>query len=651
MQPFFVVLLLGLIIISNIINKKLPGVSIPLIQIGIGVIIGIFFGVAIQLDTHLFMLIFIAPILFADGEKISNKSLLKYKSPIAVLACGLVFATVLICGAVTHIMIPLIPFAACFALAAVLSPTDALAVASISNRVKLPTDLKLMISGESLMNDATGLVMFDFAVAAALTGNFSIGEATLRFFYVALGGIAFGTVGTYIIKFLTNKLKNIGVEDATAFTLIHMLTPFIIYYFASMIGISAVLAVVFSGIVQSIQPNRILSTQDANIKLISDGAWSTLLFSLNGLIYLMLGIQLPAAMKSALTNDQLSTPNLILYIFAVIAIIAVVRFAVSFMILKKCEGNRWRNSLISTLCGARGAITLAACLSIPLFLDDGTLFPQRDLLLFISSGVIIVTLLLANFILPLITPKPTHDNLEAVKSANKQILNKVIDQLRNEINEKNRIVTYAVISHYENLLAERRPQDKAPAQPRPSSKRGAELHEILQIGLKAELDALERLTWDGNHNAQALNRASELIDMARWRLTKHSPAAEIKHGLRWLFRRVTRAADEEIAKIRIITIKAAIKAIEMHIDDDNETISKKSINHYTSILEVFSRSALGDEGKQYIEMKKDLEHKAIQIQKASLQKMYEEHEITHSTATTLRKYIRFAELALLAGEL
>lgn len=187
METFLVVLvLLGLIAISNIINRFIPFVPIPLIQIGLGVMVVLMpLGIHMTLEPELFFVLFIAPLLFNDGKRTPRNELWNLRGPILMLALGLVFATVLIAGYSINWMIPTIPLAAAFALAAILSPTDAVAVSAIAGRVHLPKSIHRILEGESLMNDASGLVAFNFAIAAAVTGMFSLPKASISFVIIA----------------------------------------------------------------------------------------------------------------------------------------------------------------------------------------------------------------------------------------------------------------------------------------------------------------------------------------------------------------------------------------------------------------------------------------------------------------------------------
>ena len=608
-----------------------------------GTVLGVFFGVTMQLDYKLFMLLFIAPKLFMSGKELSKDELRKLKAPLFVLSVILVFVTVLSCGALLRFLIPEMPYAVCFTLAAALSPTDSAVIAEIAKRVKLPPNLRSIIKGESLMNDATGIVLFNFAIAAVLADTFSFGTAIVHFIIVVLGGIVFAVPVTIIIIFISEKLKDMGIEDATVFTLIQLLTPFVLYYAASELGLSGATAVVSGGIAYSVWPKKKRSLRDFNIGIVADGAWSTLIFVLTGLIYLFLGINLPVSIQNAMQISHLSTLSLIWYSAAVFAVVVITRFAFSLAVFAKHSERKFYAASLSLLSGPRGAITLAACLSIPSFLHDGTPFPHRYLILFIGSSVIIATLLLSGFILPLITPKQGRDDPGVVHRANRRLIHTVIERLREEIDEENRAAMYAVISHYEELLAERYGKEKTP---RPEVTKA----DVLMYGFSVEIKEVERLRRSGEYNEAALRRVRSRLNVVQRRFGKKVTLFdELRQSISTLFKREPPVDHEEITKIKMITMPAAIQAIEENINSENRAMSMSALYHYTKILETYTNKSHSKEGNTYVEMKRELDYKAIQLQKSILQEMLEHNEISRNTYVTLRRVVRLAEIAFLTS--
>ena len=230
MELFLVILfLLAVIGLSNIVNHFTPFIPVPLIQIALGVAIAaIPLGIHIPMEPELFFVLFIAPLLFHDGKNVPRAELWKLRKPILILALGLVFVTVFAIGYLIHWLIPSIPLPAAFALAAILSPTDVVAVSAISSRVKMPKNIMHLLEGEGLMNDASGLVAFKFAVAATVTGVFSLAHASWSFLVIAIGGFVGGAILAFLIIRLKVFIRRLGMEDETIHMLIQILTPSVI---------------------------------------------------------------------------------------------------------------------------------------------------------------------------------------------------------------------------------------------------------------------------------------------------------------------------------------------------------------------------------------------------------------------------------------
>ena len=222
METFLAVLLmLGLIAVSNIVNRFIPFVPVPLIQIGLGIIAALVpTGIHMSFEPELFFVLFIAPLLFNDGRRTPRDELWNLRAPILLLALGLVFVTVFVAGYAINWMIPSIPLAASFALAAILSPTDAVAVGALAGRVHLPKGIHRILEGESLMNDASGLVAFKFAIAAAVTGVFSLPKASLSFVMIAAGGLLLGAVLSFLLIRISVFIRRFGMEDVTIHVLL-----------------------------------------------------------------------------------------------------------------------------------------------------------------------------------------------------------------------------------------------------------------------------------------------------------------------------------------------------------------------------------------------------------------------------------------------
>lgn len=385
MELFIAVLvLLVLIGLSNILNRFVPFIPIPLIQIVLGVAIALLpAGVHLPLNPELFFVLFIAPLLYNDGKRTPRHELWNLRAPILLLALGLVFVTVIVAGYAIHWLIPTIPLPAAFALAAILSPTDAVAVGAMAGRVHLPKSIHRLLEGEALMNDASGLVAFKFAIAATVTGVFSLAQASFSFILIAIGGLLIGALLSFLLIRLGVWIRRLGMEDVTIHMLLQILTPFVIYLVSEEVGVSGILAVVAGGIIHAIERDRTESVQ-LKMQVVSASTWSVILFILNGLVFVILGVQIPDVLSTIFENVSFDNLQVLGYVGLISVLLLVLRFVWIYLFWKGNENSgealsrgkpRLKEITIITLSGVRGAVTLAGAFSIPYVLQDGSPFP------------------------------------------------------------------------------------------------------------------------------------------------------------------------------------------------------------------------------------------------------------------------------------
>jgi monovalent cation/hydrogen antiporter len=408
-----VLAMLVAVIASGYVARVLPiALPLPLIQIVLGAVISGVFRHGVALDPNIFFLLFLPPLLFVDGWRIPKIGLFRDKATILELALGLVVFTVVGAGYLLHWMIPAMPLAVAFALAAIVAPTDPVAVSSITARVPMPPRLQHIIEGESLLNDASGLVCFRFAVAAAVTGHFSLARAGLTFLWVALGGIAAGVAITFAISRAHGILqRRFGEEDGVP-VLINLLTPFGAYLVAERLNASGILAAVAAGVAMSYLELSGAATPGTRIR--RNVIWDALQFTLNGTMFVLLGEQLPDIARGALHPDGgqpfdpwwLAGRALAFSLGLVLLRFVWVWISLQLTLLNRRRLGRQaftpklRVMLATSVCGVRGALTMAGVLTLPLALPDGTPFPARQLAIFLASSVIVVSLLVAGAALP-----------------------------------------------------------------------------------------------------------------------------------------------------------------------------------------------------------------------------------------------------------
>lgn len=433
-----VLLLLVAVVISAAAARMLPRVlPLPLIQIAIGFAVSGITGSGIRLEPDIFFLLFLPPLLFLDGWRIPKEGLFRDIGTVLELAFGLVVFTTLGIGFLVHWLIPAIPLPVAFALAAILSPTDPVAVTAIAARVNVPRRLMHVLEGESLLNDASGLVCMRFAVAAAMTGAFSLADAAASFVWLVLAGLAIGIVVTWILTWSKNRVARDYGEDTGSQILVSLLIPFVAYLAAEKVGGSGILAAVAAGMTMSYseQSGRALATT----RIRRNAVWDMVQFALNGMMFVVLGEQLPRIVASAAQvvseTGHVSPLWMIVYVLLINVALVALRFlwvwvALRFSIraaLKRGDpppAPGWRLVAATSVAGARGAITLAGILTIPFLLPDGDPFPARDLVIFLAACAIIVSLVLASVALPpllkgLAVPAEPHERQQedAVRAA------------------------------------------------------------------------------------------------------------------------------------------------------------------------------------------------------------------------------------------
>ncbi len=421
--------LLLAVVISSFLSRALPiNVPLPLVQITFGALLALSTETHIELEPEIFFLLFLPPLLFLDGWRIPKLGLFRDKWTIFELSFGLVIATVVGMGFFIHWMIPHIPLPVAFILAAAISPTDPVAVSAIAKGSPIPKRLMHILEGESLLNDASALVCLRFAIAAALTGTFSLGDASLTFLQLAIGGIAIGVAVTWGITKLKGVIaREFGEEPGTQI-LISLLIPFGAYLAAEHLHCSGILAAVAAGITMSYA--ELSGQAQALTRVRRTAVWDMLHFTLNGVIFVLLGEQLPRIIESATTTVMEAghgNPSwLIAYVFAITLGLALLRFIWVYASLRFTMFHRAlqgkavkkinpRIIAVMSVAGVRGAITLAGVLTIPLTLVDGAAFPARDLVIFLATGVMILSMLIASVALPRLLkglelpPEPSHE--------------------------------------------------------------------------------------------------------------------------------------------------------------------------------------------------------------------------------------------------
>jgi len=406
-------LLLLAVVLSRFTRRLVRGVPLPLVQIAFGAALTYMVGEAAPLEPEFFLFFFIPPLLFADARRYPKREFVRLWRPITTLALGLVVFTVVGAGFFIDWLVPSIPLPVAFALAAVLSPTDPVALSAITATTPVPRTMMHLLEGEALLNDATGLVCLRFAVAAMMTGSFSVLDATGSFVLVAVGGALVGAALPWAVGAVQRVLVDEGGEDSGTQVLVTLLQPFAAYLAAEHLHLSGILAAVAAGLM--LPYVELQNTGSAETRLSGNAVWRMVQFALDGAIFVLLGQQIPgivAGRNQVIAEAHVdSVWTLVLYIVAIGAALTALRF-VWVVVSARLAGLRaqrrgesadrpqLRMVAAMAVAGVRGAITLAGVLTLPLALPSGAPFPGRNTAIFIACGVILLSLITASIVLP-----------------------------------------------------------------------------------------------------------------------------------------------------------------------------------------------------------------------------------------------------------
>lgn len=346
-----------------------------------------------KLNPDLVLLLFLPPLIYSAAWFTSWRDFRANLRSILLQAVGLVLVTMLLVAVTAHALIPGLSWPVAFVLGALLSPTDTVAAKAITQDMGISHNVTAIIEGESLVNDATALVAYNFAVAAVASGTFSLWQAGSEFVVVSVGGLALGLILAWPISRLHRYLNDAPLE-----ILLTLLTPFAAYLLAEAIGVSGVLAVMSAGLYLG---RRSATFFSSTTRLQADSFWNMLVFLFNGLIFLLIGLQLHIVLDDLPARSLFS---LVEYALVVSIVVILVRLAWVFTVISvlrllarlsliRYQYAGWRNALVVGWTGMRGGVSLAAALAVPAVLANGTAFPERNLIIFLAFCVILATLI------------------------------------------------------------------------------------------------------------------------------------------------------------------------------------------------------------------------------------------------------------------
>jgi Na+/H+ antiporter len=448
-----ILLLLAVVtILAEVANKiKVPH---PILLVLVGIVIGLVPWLPdFVLKPEIVFLLFLPPVLYAAAWSTSWPDFKAARRPIGLLAIGCVIFTTCAVAWIAHTFIPGFGWAEAFVLGAIISPPDAVAATAATKGLGVPRRVITILEGESLVNDATGLIAYKYAVGAVLVGSFVLWEASLQFLWVAFAGIAVGLIVGQLFLWVHKLTPNNPTSDTT----LTFLAPYVSYLLAEEFHLSGVLAVVTSGLFLAWHSSEVFSQQT---RLQANGTWDTVLFILNGIIFILIGLQLPMILRNI--ND-IPFSTLLLYGAIVSVTVIVVRiiwvFPATYIprIIKRIRKSEPLPNLklvsVVAWSGMRGIVSLAAALALPLMMSDTKPFPNRNLIIFLTFSVIFSTLVLQGLTLPRLIKwlriKPDGQEDEEEHAVRVRVTSSVIEHIEENYSLLNDEVLNQIKTKYE----------------------------------------------------------------------------------------------------------------------------------------------------------------------------------------------------------
>ena len=667
-----ILIFLAVVIVSSFVHTFIPKVPLAFIQIILGMILFILpVPVEFNFDSELFMLATIAPLLFVEGVNVSRVHLRRYIKPVMLMALGLVITTVIGVGLFIHLVWPDLPIGAAFAIAAILCPTDAPAVQAITQGKVLPKGAMTILEGESLLNDAAGIISFKIAVGVLVTGAFSLFEAIQQFLIASIGGAIVGLlIGILLVRFRLTLTRR-GIENINMFVFLQLLTPFVTYLVAELFHASGIIAAVVAGLVHGFERDRIAQTR-TRLQLSYNHTWNILGYALNGFVFSILGFLVPEVIVKIIKSE----PHNLLFLIGITLLVALAVYVFRFIWVyvlyplfylsvspfqklmnddgtntKEKPPKRSMYALIMTFCGVHGTISLAIALTLPYYLENHESFKYRNDLLFISSGMVILSLVIAQIILPFVTknaPQPKIGSMN-FKEARIYILEHVIDYLNKRSSYETSYRYGNVIKEYHDKLTFLKSVEK-------DDENSKELERLQRIAFNVETKTLEKLADEGDITESMLENYMRFAE----RTQVYRQASLIRRiivGMRGLLlkrhiRTRTNAASSlsvtenlmELSKINKRVHYNVVSRLVKEANEDNKLEVGMICDGYLMRIDNLSPSNFFNTRSEDSITKIKLN--ALREQRRILTELISDEEITEATALKLREAINYDEMVI-----
>lgn len=503
----YIIIFLSVLIVSNATNKLFPSLPTPLIQILLGIGLEFFIPVGtFHLETELFLALIIGPLLFREAEESDITSILKHWKIVVYLIFPVIFLSTLSLGFLSHWLWVSLPLATCIAVGAALGPTDLVAFASLSERFTFPKRVENILKGEGLLNDASGLVAFQFALTTWTTGKFSAQEASASLILSIIGGFIVGGLTAFLNRQLQKLLYTVRASDTAGELLLELSLPLLTFFLAEELHVSGIIAVVVAGIFKASRFKRI-TLLEAQVDTVTDTIWQTVTFMLNGAVFVILGIELETIAEPILKSPVYDNLWLLLTILLLTIVLFVIRFVMIYgfyfgrsLRLKKKMSKYWRDIALLTFSGVKGTVSIATILLIPTALEQ-----EYPLLLFLVAGVTLLSFLTGLVVLPCLSENKEESSDYLMHIA---ILNDVVQELEEDLKHtKVKVPLYAAIDNYhgriEHLILE---QEGKSVQ--------KDLTDLQLLMLSIESDGLEQ----ASEERKMSNRAYSIYQRYLWNM-------------------------------------------------------------------------------------------------------------------------------------
>ncbi|MGX6978227.1 cation:proton antiporter [Vagococcus elongatus] len=679
-------LFIVLVMLSNLLNHYINAVPLALIQIALGLLTALLFDFELLIPSDLFLLFFVAPLLFHAGRRFPVKQIKILTWPTIAFSTLLVFVTAFFGGAAIQAFIPALPLAGGIALMSILAPIDHIMVDENIKLVPLPQKILRLVEGEALVNEVSGLTAFKFAILAITTGHFSMREASANFFYSLVAGFIIGYFLINVINIFESWVIEEGINDTIFMTLIQLVTPFFIYYVAEhLLHASGGIAVVTAGVLSQNTPLKI-GNLIPDLLITREHVWHLAVYLLTGVIFIILGMEFVIAFQHVSSPTASFLVTVAFCIILAYLILSLIRFLWTWGYIKLEQrkpytyDQPWLTALTATLIGSRGAINMASVLSIPLLVDTGQPFPHRDFIIIVSAGVIGLSIIVPPLFVPFLSKRLAGSNttwvtashqrglsLETLEEyeARKMIVSRAIDYLE-KVNEKeDQLAILDLLTEYQ-ILSRKIDREIMLLQTENSNGFEDEEEEAVNFALNSEVRYLNQLLIEKEidqtlyrfFKSNIVRKKQQFKTKKMTFITRLKQMIILQFKLDQLAKLFIKKQSDFIneEKIYQVELDCSLKAIE---DIEKEIRAQKDKkNHYVVTLDYLIKEYQNnieriylygaDKMEDYLFELYELHVQTLTAERAFIQQLYEEGRISRTLAAKLRQFVNYSEISMMA---